>query len=96
MNSMDLKRAEKLSFNLLIASVALAVLIFLVVSLTGDGWAQIAGFFMGFCVGGFLAVVPALYSGYILIKMNASSANLKSVLALSVVWFMTVCALYVF
>lgn len=45
MNSMDLKRAEKLSFNLLIASVALAVLIFLVVSLTGDGWAQIAGFY---------------------------------------------------
>lgn len=59
-----------------------------------EGWETIAGFFKGFIWGGFWAIVPAIYSLYMLRKFELTSSVFNSIFILSSLWFIFVIFLY--
>ncbi len=100
MESTGIRKAEKRSLVLFIA----CVLVFFVVWVhtayqryddpESELWAPIAGFFKGLIFGGVAAVVPAMFSAYVLLKMNPKSNVINIVLGVSGVWFCLVIMLY--
>ena len=59
-------------------------------------WAPVAGFFMGLVYGGSLSLVPAIYAGLVLRQSETNLPRLKIILAISVIWFGSVCLMYLF
>jgi len=102
LDSNELTGAEKLATRLFLGCLVLwglfwAYMIFLFEGTAEEEmWAPIAGYFMGLVYGGFLSIVPAIYAGSALMQAKAGSSRLKFILIFSVIWFGSVCLLYIF
>ena len=102
MDSNELTGTEKLGTRLFLGCLVLWGLVWVYMTFLFEGtaeeemWAPIAGFFMGLVFGGFLAIVPAIYAGSALKQAKTGSARLKLILVLSVIWFGSVCLMYIF
>lgn len=102
MDSNELARTEKLGTRLLLGCLAVWVLVWIYMTFLFEGtaeeemWAPVAGFFMGLVFGGFLSIVSAIYAGSALKQAKTESPRLKLILVLSVIWFGSVCLMYIF
>ena len=87
----ELKLSEGRAFWLLLGCVALAVVVLLFeILVIQSSWAPVVGFVKAFIFGGVAALIPAFYAAFSLYRSRAQSSTLKSVLVISLLWFLTV------
>lgn len=92
MTTPELKLSEDRAFWFLLGCVALAVVVLLFeILVIQSSWAPVVGFVKAFFFGGVAAFIPAAYAAFSLYCSKAQSSTLKSVLVISVLWFLTVC-----
>ncbi|MAP23612.1 hypothetical protein SAMN05216361_3893 [Marisediminitalea aggregata] len=96
MTSTEYKKCEDRAFYLLLGCIALGVFAFITeMVFIQSEWAPVVGLVKGLALGEIGALLPAVYSGFTLFRMKASSSMLKMVLVLSLCWFFAVAAVFV-
>jgi len=87
----ELKLSEDRAFWLFLGCVALAVVVLLFeILVIQSSWAPVVGFVKAFIFGGVAALIPAFYAAFSFYRSQAQSSTLKSVLVISLLWFLTV------
>ena len=86
-----LKLSEDRAFWLLLGCVAFSVVTLLFeLLIIQSSWAPVVGIVKAFIFGGVAAFIPAAYAAFSFYRTQEQSSTLKSVLVISLLWFLTV------
>jgi len=87
----ELKLSEGRAFWLLLGCVGFGVVVLLFeIFISQSAWAPVVGIVKAFMFGGVAALIPAAYAAISFYRSKAQSGTLKSVLVISLLWFLAV------
>tara|TARA_A200000159_G_scaffold141770_1_gene144845 strand:- start:7225 stop:7524 length:300 start_codon:yes stop_codon:yes gene_type:complete len=87
----ELKLSEDRAFGLFFGCAGIGVVELLFeLLIIQSSWAPVVGIVKAFIFGGVAALIPAAYAAFSFYRSKAQSSTLKSVLVISLLWFLAV------